>query len=87
MKIPRPEIIKRFSGSTQLSMKFSLLINMNMPIIVFSYLLAEKLSYSAMLNEEFAIGRNLKSASRDAELSMKKKSGPRKATHHESMHI
>ena len=31
---PRPEVIKLFSCSTQLSMKFSLLINMKMPTIV-----------------------------------------------------
>ena len=31
---PGPEVIKLFSCSTQMSMKFSLLINMKMPIIV-----------------------------------------------------
>ena len=31
---PGSEIIKKFSCSTQLSMKFSLLINMKMPTIV-----------------------------------------------------
>ena len=31
---PGPEVIKRFSCSTQLSMKISLLINMKMPTIV-----------------------------------------------------
>ena len=31
---PGPEVIKLFSCSTQLSMKFSLLINMKMPTIV-----------------------------------------------------
>ena len=34
MKNPRPEVIKPFSCSTQLSMKFSVLINMKMPTIV-----------------------------------------------------
>ena len=29
-----PEVIKKFSGSTQLSMEFFLIINVNMPIIV-----------------------------------------------------
>ena len=32
--MPGPEVIKLFSCSTQLSMKFSLLINMKMPTIV-----------------------------------------------------
>ena len=67
-----PEVIKLFSCSTQLSMKFSLLINMKMPTkvgififisreifmlkLAFSYLLAEKISCSAMFsNKEFAI--------------------------------
>ena len=31
---PGPEVIKLFSCSTQLNMKFSLLINMKMPTIV-----------------------------------------------------
>ena len=39
---PGPEVIKLFSCSTQLSMNFSLLINMKMPTIVgIIYLLAE----------------------------------------------
>ena len=33
-KIPGPEVIKLFSCSTQLSMKFSPLINVKMPTIV-----------------------------------------------------
>ena len=55
-----PGVIKLFSCSTQLSMKFSLLINMKMPTKV-SYLLAEKLSCSAMFGKkELAIFRNMK---------------------------
>ena len=34
IKIPGPEVIKLFSCSTQLSMKFFLLINVKMPTIV-----------------------------------------------------
>ena len=50
-----PEVIKVFSCSTQLSMKVSLLINMKI-FGIFSYLLAEKISCSAMFSKkEFAI--------------------------------
>ena len=48
-----PEVIKLFSCSDQLSMKFSLLINMKMPTIV-------KFSCSAMdSKKDFAIVSNL----------------------------
>ena len=64
-----PKVIKLFSCSTQLSMKFSLLINTKMPsivgIFIFSYLLAEKFSCSAMFSKkEFAIVNNLRFISR-----------------------
>ena len=53
-----PEVIKLFSCSTHLSMKF-LLINMKMPIAGISYLLAENFSCSAMFSKkEFAIVNN-----------------------------
>ena len=56
------EVIKLFSCSSQLSMKFSLLINMKMPtLLAFSYLLAEKYSCSAMfIKKELAIVNNLR---------------------------
>ena len=44
---PGPEVIKHFSYSLQLSMKFFLLINNKMP--AFWYLLAGKISCSALL--------------------------------------
>ena len=54
------EVIKIFSGSTQLSLKFSLLINMKMPTIVGIFIfLAEKFSCSAMFSKkEFAVDSN-----------------------------
>ena len=58
-----PEVIKLFSCSTQLSMKISLLINMKMPTIgfTFTYLLAEKFSCSARFNKkELAIDSKLR---------------------------
>ena len=58
-----PKVIKLFSCSTQLSMKFSLLIDMKMPTI--SYLLAEKFSCSAMFSKkEFAIVSSFRLISR-----------------------
>ena len=53
-----PEIIKLFSGSTQLSMKFVLLVNLKLLtfensfllLLAFSYLLAEKISCSPELS-------------------------------------
>ena len=55
-QIPDPENTKRFSCSTQLSMKFSLLILKCQQKLAFSYLLAEKFSGSATFSkEEFAI--------------------------------
>ena len=77
-KLNKDLALNLFSGSTQLSMKFSLLINMKMPTIVgififisrenfmllklaFSYLLAEKISCSAMLSKkEFGIFSNFR---------------------------
>ena len=58
--------VKLFSCSTQLSMKFSLLINMKMPTIVGIFiLLAEKFSCSAMFSKkEFAIVSNFRFISR-----------------------
>ena len=51
-----PKVIKLLSCSTQLSMKLSLLINMNM-----AYLLAEKFSCSAMFSQkEFAVVSNFR---------------------------
>ena len=44
-------IIKLFSCSTQLRMKFSLLINMKMPTIVGIFILTEKFSCSALLSK------------------------------------
>ena len=74
------EVIKLFSCSTQLNMKFSLLINMKMPTIV------EKISCPALFSKkEFAIVSSLRLISRtnltscSTELSMKKSfitSGP-----------
>ena len=63
---PGSKVIKLFSCSTQLSMKFSLLINMKMPTkLEFSYLLAEKFSCSAMFSKkEFVIVSNLRFISR-----------------------
>ena len=59
---PSPEVIDFFSCSTQLSMKFSLLINIK---LAFSYLLAEKILRSAMFSKkEFAIVSNLRFISR-----------------------
>ena len=57
-----PRFIKLFSCSTQLSMKFSLLINMKMPTqLAFSYSLAEKFSCSDMFSKkEFGIVSNLR---------------------------
>ena len=53
-----PKVIKLFSCSTQLSMKFFLIINNK---IAFSYLLAEKFSCSAMLSKkEIGIVSNLR---------------------------
>ena len=53
-----------FMLSSQLSMKFSLLINMKIPTIVgtcISYLFVEKISCSAMFSKkEFAIVSNLR---------------------------
>ena len=61
-KQPGPEVIKVFSCSTQLSTKFSLLKNMK---LAFSYLLAEKMSCSAMFSKkEFAVVSNLRFISR-----------------------
>ena len=54
-----PEVIKLFSCSTQLSMKFSLLINMKMPTIVgififisreISLLINMKMKFSLLIN-------------------------------------
>ena len=60
---PGPEIIKLFSCSTQLNMKLSLLINMKM--LAFSYLSAEKLSCAATFSKkEFAIVSNWRLISR-----------------------
>ena len=51
-----PQVIKLFSCSTQLSMRFSLLINMKMLTKVGIFILAEKISCSAVFsNKEFAI--------------------------------
>ena len=59
---PGPQVIKLFSCSTQLSLKFSLLINMKMP---FSYLLAEKFSCSAVFSKkEIVLLSNLRFISR-----------------------
>ena len=61
-----PEDVKRFSYSTQLSMKFSRQINMKIPTMIgFLYLLADKFSCSAMFSKkEFAIVSNLRIISR-----------------------
>ena len=59
-----PRGYKTFLCSFQLSMKFSLLINVKIPIkvgVFFSILLAEKFSCSSMFSkEEFAIVSNLR---------------------------
>ena len=49
---PGPEVIKLFSCSIQLSMKFFQLINIKCQKLAFSYLLAEKISCSAMFNKK-----------------------------------
>ena len=63
---PGPKIIKLFSCSTWLSMKFSLLINMKMPTIVGIFIFISKeifmLSYVSKI--EFAIVSNLRFISR-----------------------
>ena len=58
----RPEVLKLFSCSTQLSMKFSLLINMKMPTIVGIFIFINReFSCSAMFSKkEFAIVSNFR---------------------------
>ena len=57
-----PNVIKSFSCSTQMSMMFSLLVNMNKPQqwLAFSYLVAEEISRSAMFGQNFAFVSNLR---------------------------
>ena len=69
-----PRLFNFFSCSTQLSMKFSLLIKMKMPTVVgklaFSYLLAEKFSCSAVFSKKIiAIVSNLRFIRTDFMLS------------------
>ena len=53
--------MKLFSCSTQLSMKFSLLMNVKMPTKVGIFMLVEKFSCSGMLSkQEFAIFGNMR---------------------------
>ena len=56
------KVIKKFSCSSQLSMKFSQLTNMKMPTIVGIFIfLSREISYSAMFSKKvFAIVSNLK---------------------------
>ena len=63
---PSPEVIKKISCSTQLSMKFSLLINMKMPTKVDIFIfISREISSSAMFSKtEFAIVGNLRFISR-----------------------
>ena len=53
IRVPGPEVIKRFSCSTQLNMKFVLLINLKILTIANSFLLniAEHENFSATKNE------------------------------------
>ena len=62
----RPEVIKKISCSIQLSMKFSLLINMKRPTIFGIFIfIAEKCSCSAVFSKkEFAVVSNLRFISR-----------------------
>ena len=55
--ISGPEVIKLFSCSTQLSMKFSLLINMKMPTFVGIFIfISREFSCSAMFSKkQFAL--------------------------------
>ena len=80
---PGPKVIKLFSCSTQLSMTFSLLINMKMPtnVGIFYYLQAEKISSSAKVSKNTTIQQLYISSicylladkfSRSARFSMKK---------------
>ena len=63
---PCPEVIKLFSCSTQLSMKFSLLINMKMPTIVgiFIFISREIFMLSMLSKKEFSSVTNLRFISR-----------------------
>ena len=60
------EVIKHFSCSTQLSMKFSLLINMKMPTIVgiFIFISREIFMLTIFSKKEFAMASNLRLISR-----------------------
>ena len=57
-----PEVIKRFSCSTELSLKFSLLINMKMQTIVGIFIfISREISCSAIFNKiEFVVVTNLR---------------------------
>ena len=59
---PGPEVIKLFSCSTQLRMKFSLLINMKMPTTVgiFIFISREKFMLGYVLQERIAIVSSLR---------------------------
>ena len=76
---PGPEVIKLFPSSTQLSMKFFLLINVKMPTIVgiLTFMRRKKIAFSAYLSlkkVEFLIFLYLRVSkiSCSTELSMKK---------------
>ena len=63
---PCLEVIKLFSCSTQLSMKFSLLINLKMPAIVgiFLFISRENLCSALFSKKEFAIVNKVRFISR-----------------------
>ena len=69
-----PKVIQLFSCSPQLSMTISLVINIKMPLLAFSYLLAGTISCSAMFSwKDFAIASHLRFISMTNFMSMKKK--------------
>ena len=57
---PCPEVIKLFSCSAELSLKFSLLINMEMPTIVAMFCKKEFVIVCDLRVKEFAIVSNLR---------------------------
>ena len=72
-----PEVIKLFSCSTQMSMKFSLLINMKMPtkVGIFIFIGRDNFMLSYILQEKIVVVINLRFICRP-ELSMKKVYNP-----------
>ena len=56
IRAPGPEVIKLFSCSTQLSMKFFLLINVKMPTVVgILTFMSRKIAFSAYLSLKNAV--------------------------------